>query len=124
MHPRSNLVSTSRLAAVFCLALVLAACALKPPISIGKKESAVGQGIVISLTNTSDEHLHDLIVSITSPAGENKQYVQTTLSPHESVNVGWLKLDGWPIPVGSEVSVTAKGYQMAVSAKRMTTRAA
>lgn len=100
-----------------CLVLVLSACALEPPISIGKKESAVGQGIVVSVTNTSDEHLHDVIVSITSPAGENKQYTMATLGPHESVNVGWLKLDGWPIPVGSEVSVSAKGYQMAASAK-------
>ncbi len=111
MHSKSLLLTAA------CLALVLTACALKPPISIGKKESAVGQGIVVSITNTSDEHLHDVIVSITSPAGENKQYVEATLSPHESVNVGWLKLDGWPIPVGSEVAVTAKGYQMAVSAK-------
>ena len=107
--------SAPRLVAVVCLSLLVAACALKPPISIGKKESAVGQGIVISLTNTSDEHLHDVIVSITSPQGENKQFVMPTLGPHESVNVGWLKLDGWPIPTGSKVSVTAKGFQMAVS---------
>ncbi len=99
--------------AIACL--LVAACALKPPISIGKKESAVGQGIVISLTNTSDEHLHDVIVSIESPEGETKQFVIPTLGPHESVNVGWLKLEGWPIPPGSEVSVTAKGFQMAVS---------
>ncbi len=107
--------SPARIVAIVCLALVVAACALKPPISIGKKESAVGQGIVISLTNTSDEHLHDVIVSIKSPEGETKQYVMPTLGPHESVNVGWLKLEGWPIPPGSEVSVTAKGFQMAVS---------
>ncbi len=99
------------------LALILTACALEPPISISKKESVVGQGLVVSVTNTSDEHLHDVIVSITSPAGETKQYVMAALGPHESVNVGWLKLDGWPIPVGSEVAVSCKGYQMAVSAK-------
>ncbi len=109
MHPRS------RSLVAICLALALTACNLKPPISLGKKESAVGQGIVISVTNTSDEHLHDVIVSITSPAGEAKQFTMATLTPHESVNVGWLKLEGWPIPPGSEVAVTAKGYQMAVS---------
>ncbi len=109
--------SRSRLTTVVCLALTVTACALEPPVSIGKKESAVGQGIVVSVTNTSDEHLHDVIVSITSPAGETKQYVMAALGPHESVNVGWLKLDGWPIPVGSEVAVSCKGYQMAVSAK-------
>ncbi len=109
--------SRSRFTVVTCLVLALTACALEPPVSIGKKESAVGQGIVVSITNTSEEHLHDVIMSITSPAGETKQYTMATLDPHQSVNVGWLKLDGWPIPVGSEVSVSCKGYQMAVSAK-------
>ncbi len=107
----------SRVAVAACLALAVTACALKPPISIGKKESAVGQGIVVIITNTSEEHLHDVIVNITGPAGETKQLTIATLSPHQSVNVGWLKLDGWPIPQGSEVSVTCKGYQMAVSGK-------
>lgn len=102
---------------VCCAALLLAACALEPPISIGKKESLVGQGIVISLTNTSDEHLHDVVVDVTSPQGESKQLTLPTLGPHESVNIGWLKLDGWPIPEGSDVSVSSKGYQMAAKAK-------
>ncbi len=109
--------SRSRFTVVTCLVLALTACALEPPVSIGKKESAVGQGMVISVTNTSEEHLHDVIVDIKSPAGESKQFTMATLAPHESVNVGWLKLDGWPIPEGSEVSVTCKGFAMAVSAK-------
>ncbi len=97
------------------LALILTACALEPPISISKKESVVGQGLVVSVTNTSDEHLHDVIVDIKSPAGESRQFTMPTLNPHESVNVGWLKLDGWPIPEGSDVSVSCKGFAMAVS---------
>ncbi len=98
-----------------CLVLVITACVLEPPVSIGKKESVVGQGMVITITNTSAEHLHEVIVDIVSPAGEAKQFSMPTLSPHESVNVGWLKLDGWPIPEGSEVSVSCKGYVMPVS---------
>ncbi len=108
--------SRSLLAIAAGLALILTACALEPPVSIGKKESVVGQGLVISVTNTSDEHLHEVIVDIESPAGESRQFTMPTLGPHESVNVGWLKLDGWPIPQGSEVSVTCKGFAMAVSA--------
>ncbi len=109
--------SRSRVTAALCLALILTACAVKPPVSIGKKESAVGQGMVISVTNTSDDHLHDVIVDIKSPAGETRQFTMASLTPHETVNVGWLKLEGWPIPQGSEVSVTCKGFAMAVSAK-------
>ena len=109
--------SKSRAVAAVCLALAVGACALEPPVSIGKKESMVGQGLVITVTNTSDEHLHDVIVDIASPAGETRQFTLPTLDPHESVNVGWLKLDGWPIPEGSEVSVSAKGYHMAASGR-------
>ncbi len=109
--------SCAAIAVVSCLSLVLTACALEPPISIGKKESMVGQGMVITVTNTSDEHLHDVAVDILSPTGEARQFTIPTLDPHESVNIGWLKLDGWPIPEGSEVSVSCKGYALAVSGK-------
>ena len=105
----------SRAATAACLALLLTACVLQPPVSIGKKESMVGQGIVVTVTNASDKHLHDVVVSIESPEGETKQLTMASLEPHESANIGWLKLDGWPIPEGSKVSVSAKGYAMAAA---------
>ena len=101
-----------RSAALLALAGLLSACALEPPVTVGKRESAVGQGMVISVTNTSDDFLHELVVEIAAPSGEVKQFSMATLNPHESVNVGWLKLDGWPIPEGSKVSVSAKGFMM------------
>ncbi len=113
MHSRSLVA----IAIASGFALILTACALEPPITIGKKESVVGQGMVISVTNTSDEHLHDVIVDIKSPAGESRQFTMPALGPHETINIGWLKLDGWPIPQGSDVSVTCKGFAMAVSTK-------
>ena len=93
------------------LLTTLSACKMKPPISLGQRESMVGQGIVLSVTNTSDEHLHEVTVTIESPSGEIKTYSIPTLRPHETENVGWLKLDGWPIPEGSEVTVSCKGYR-------------
>ncbi len=86
------------------------ACQKAPPVSVGQRESAVGQGIVIIVTNTSEEHLHDVKLTIKSPAGEVKTFSTPTLEPHESLNVGWLKLEGWPIPKGSEVTVSCKDY--------------
>lgn len=96
------------------LGLVLSACGVQPPISLGKKESLVGQGMVVSVTNTSDEHLHEVLFDVENPAGETKQLSIPTLDPHETVNVGWLKLDGWPIPAGSKVKVSCKGYALPV----------
>ncbi len=110
MNIRLSFVRASTL--LLCLSLV--ACALEPPISLGKKESLVGQGMVISVTNTSDDHLHEVVLDIESPEGETKQFSIPTLNPHESTSVGWLKLDGWPIPEGSSVKVSCKGYMMSV----------
>ena len=108
--PILSLRSRAPLALLVCLAFALTACAKEPPISVGRKESLVGQGLVLTVTNTSDEYLHEVRVKIVSPEGEAKELQIPTLAPHESINVGWLKLDGWPIPEGSEVTVTARGY--------------
>ena len=35
------------------------------------------------------------------------------MAAKESVNVGWLKLEGWPIPPGSKATVKAKGFPLA-----------
>jgi len=94
------------------LALCLGACALTPPVSVSYRDSIAGQGIVLAVTNTSAEFLHEVTVTIKSPGGEVKTYFIPTLEPHESVNVGWLKLDGWPVPEGSEVTVSCKGYAL------------
>lgn len=109
MHLRIKL----SLAAVALLPLALTACAMKPPILVAVRESLVGQGLVIAVTNTSDEFLHEVTVEIESPSGEIRKYYQATLDPHDSVNVGWLKLDGWPIPQDSKVKVSCKGYPLA-----------
>lgn len=96
---------------VVFLALLLTACdKLEPPVTVAQRESAVGQGQVIEITNTSDEFLHELRVRIESPEGEVKEYFAASLEPHRTLKVGWLKLEGWPIPQGSVVTVGAKGY--------------
>lgn len=91
-------------------AATLAACQLQAPISLSARESLAGQGLVVAVTNTSDEFLHDVTVTIESPSKEIKKHFEATLEPHATVNVGWLKLEGWPIPEGSTVTVSCKGY--------------
>ena len=105
------------LLAVAVAALALAACQVQPPVSFSARESAVEQGMVITVTNTSEEFLHDVTIAITAPSGEVKKHFLATLKPHESENVGWLKLEGWPIPEGSDVSVSSKGFLRPISWK-------
>lgn len=99
---------------LFALLLGCEGKGLKPPISLGKKNSLVGQGEVVTLTNTSDDYLHEVRVSIEAPSGESRELTLPTLEPHETESVGWLKLDGWPVPVGAKVKVTCEGYVLPV----------
>ena len=95
------------------LLLLTAGCEkLQPPVSVAQRESLVGQGQVLEITNTSEDFLHEVRVQITSPSGEKREFFASSMAPNESVNVGWLKLEGWPIPKGSTVMVQAKGYPM------------
>ncbi len=106
---RATMVRATTALAV--LSLALTGCNLKPPVEISARDSAVGQGLVITVTNTSpEEFLHDVTVEIKAPSGEIKKYFASTIQPGDSINVGWLKLEGWPIPAGSEVKVTCKDY--------------
>lgn len=99
-----------RLAATLIVAALATACQLQPPISLSARESLAGQGLVVIVTNTSDEFLHDVTVTIKSPDNEVKKHFEATLEPHDSINVGWLKLEAWPIPEGSTVTVSCKGF--------------
>lgn len=101
-----------RLLALCLTLMVFVGCALKPPVTVERRDSAMGQGIVVEITNTSDQFLHEVVVRIESPQGEKKMWSTATISPHDTISVGWLKLDGWPIPEGSKVSVESKGFVM------------
>ncbi len=85
-----------------------------PPVAVGQRDSLAGQGVVLTLTNTSDRYLHEVTVTITPPDGDERSAVIETLGPHASESVGWLRLEGWPIPAGAEVEVRALDYRGAV----------
>lgn len=90
--------------------LLLVACNVAPPLTLGQKDSMANQGKVLTITNTSEKHLHEVVVQITGPEGEAKTFSVPTLNPHETLNVGWMKLEGWPIPPGAKVEVSCKDF--------------
>ena len=96
------------------VALLTSACQLTPPVSVSMRESMVGQGQVIRITNTSEEALQEVRVRVTDPdSGESREHFESQLGPGGLLEVGWLKLEGWPVPEGAEVAVTAKGFAIA-----------
>lgn len=101
--------------------LLLSGCQLQPPVSIGQRESKIGQGMIVLVTNTSDKPLQEVRIRIEAPAedgvvGEAREHFEATLGPRQVLEVGWLKLDGWPIPQGAKVNVTVKGYALGAKA--------
>ena len=111
MNPEIRKITTAGL--LMALALLLSGCGLQPPVRVELRESKVGQGWVAEVTNTSDSFLHELRIRIEAPGGEAREYFEANLEPRSTLSVGWLKLEGWPVPEGSRVSVKAKGYLLA-----------
>ncbi len=100
------------------LGLLLSGCRLQPPVSVGQRESKIGQGIIVLITNTSEKSLQEVRIRIEGPeGGEAKEHFEPSLAPRQVLEVGWLKLDGWPIPPGATVEVTVEGYALGAKAR-------
>ena len=110
---KSETRKTIGAALLMVLAVLLTGCGLKPPVRVELRESRVGQGWVAEVTNTSEDFLHELRIRIEAPSGETREYFEANLEPRGILSVGWLKLEGWPVPEGSRVTVKAKGYLLA-----------
>lgn len=112
-------MKTARLALILALALfstVPPAEALfgigEPPITLTTRDSLVGAGKVLIITNTSDETLHQITLGISND--EKNQEVKdvvvaVTLKPHDSIQLGWMELN-LAFEPGDSVRVGAKGY--------------
>ncbi len=81
------------------------------------RESLIGAGKIIQVSNTSNEALAKVEVTLRSPAGEERSFTQETLGGFEQLEIGWKKLGGWEIPAGAEVTVRCEGYLGSVSAR-------
>lgn len=87
-----------------------------PPVEVGYRDSLLGAGKILQLTNQSNVELIDLEVKIT--AGSNEVVFQeAALEGYKTLEVGWKKLGGFQIPEDAEVTVTAKGYLLPHNAK-------
>ncbi len=77
------------------------------PLSVISKNSIIGKGKVIVVTNTSNEYLHECSISI-NPPNENPLVIPT-ISPHSSEDIGWLEI-GFELRPNDLVSILCKKY--------------
>jgi hypothetical protein len=86
--------------------------ALPPPVTVTYRDSFIGVGKVIQITNTSSHHLYNVRV-----VGRNYEEVSSAsvkatdhLRPHDSVEVGWLEFEAWTPAPGESVEVYCDDY--------------
>jgi hypothetical protein len=97
--------------------VVGAGCSLlsEPPLLLTWRDSFIGAGKVIRVTNASDEYLHALEFTVEGPAGTVKKHFKETLPPHQTYEFGWRELEGWEVPAGATVSIRCQDYGRAVT---------
>lgn len=117
MRTRSTTERLSGLsvAVMAVLSLFVSGCgksALPPPVTITYRDSFIGVGKVIQITNNSSHHLYNVRVVGRNYKEVSSASVKATdhLSPHDYVEVGWMEFEDWvPVP-GESVEVYCDDY--------------
>ena len=86
--------------------------ALPPPVTITCRQSLLGVGMVVQISNTSGHHLYNVKV-----IGRNYQQASSAsvkacdhLAPGSVVEVGWLEFGNWVPQPGETIEVYADDY--------------
>ena len=88
-----------------------------PPVDIAYRESLVGIGKIVRITNKAETALTAIEVRIENTNGDIKNYSTPSLAAGETLELGWKKLDGFQIEIGSEVTLRAEGFVLPVIAE-------
>ena len=91
------------------------------PISVVQRDSAIGRGKVLILTNTSGDYLHECTIKIVARDGNQTcgpMTFSTSFAPHEQIEIGWAELEtersSWIVEPGEMVTLRCKGYGPAI----------
>src|SRR6056297_992167 len=85
---------------------------LPPPVDVGYRESLVGLGTVIQITNNSAHHLYNVRVVGRNYESFTSASVKVTehLTPGETIEVGWLEFGSWVPVAGESIEVYCDEY--------------
>ncbi len=106
--------------ALLSTVLLAAACGRQleaPPVELVTRESLMGLGKILQITNRGQESLEGLEIRIETPAGDVKNHQVPALAAGETMELGWKKLAGFEIHPGAEVSIEATGFLLPYRAK-------
>jgi hypothetical protein len=114
---RTNRLLYLRLTGIVTVAAFLGGCqssALPPPVKIEFRDSLLGIGKVVRITNDSNHHLYNVnVVGRNFQQGSSASVRATDhLSPHLTVEVGWMEFESWTPRSGETIEVRCVDYVM------------
>jgi hypothetical protein len=84
--------------------------AVQVPVSVSIRDSIVGIGNVVQITNTSNTTLTGVIVTgRNSGMNQSLSYEIQSLGPRQNTEVGWMEW-GWKVAANETITVSASGY--------------
>jgi len=99
------------LCSVALLPIVACGKALEaPPLNVEHRESLLGAGRILQISNFGEVSLNCAEVRIETPSGDVKNHGLGTLAAGELIELGWKKLGGFEIPFGAEVTFECEGF--------------
>lgn len=83
-----------------------------PPVTVTFRDSLVGIGKVVQITNNSTHHLYDVKVVGRNAKQNSSASVKATehLRPGESIEVGWMEFEAWAPEPGETVEVYCEDF--------------
>jgi hypothetical protein len=85
-----------------------------PPIEIAVRDSVIGRGKVIRLTNVGDKELHLVRLELTGEGKEFKGVIAKVIRQHDTTEIGWTEL-GFGVFPGMSLRVTCNDYPEAIN---------
>jgi hypothetical protein len=106
-----------QIAATMVFTALLGGCAtsaMPPPVKIEFRDSLIGLGKVVQITNDSDHHLYNVKVLGRNLKQMSSGSVRATdhLSPHSTVEVGWMEFENWVPRSGETIEVRFDDYAL------------
>jgi hypothetical protein len=82
----------------------------KPPLAVTIRDSMVGHGKVLRITNTSNGPIHQVRLSLSNRKDHYERVIADTIQPHDTIELNWMET-GFALEQGMLIELRASGYE-------------
>ncbi len=83
--------------------------ASKPPLAVAVRDSIIGNGKVLRITNTSNRPIHQVRLSLSIREEHYERVIADTIQPHDTIEYAWAE-SGFPLEKGMLIELRTSGY--------------